>query len=283
MKNNTTEEKLMRCFESLRKKTDFVPEIALVLGSGLGAYADERVDIEQAVDYSDIDGFPLSTVPGHKGRFVFGTVKGVNVAVMQGRVHYYEGYPITDVVLPARVLALMGAKVLFLTNASGGINSDLNAGDFMLIRDHISLFVPNPLVSENIEGLGTRFPDMSNVYDNALCDVILDTAKGLDIPLKQGVYAQLTGPSFETPAEIRMLGRLGVDAVGMSTVVEAIAAHHAGLKICGISCVSNKAAGISETPLTHEEVQETANKAAPLFKALIDESILNISKKLSKE
>ena len=283
MKNNTTEEKLMRCFESLRKKTDFVPEIALVLGSGLGAYADERVDIEQAVDYSDIDGFPLSTVPGHKGRFVFGTVKGVNVAVMQGRVHYYEGYPITDVVLPARVLALMGAKVLFLTNASGGINSDLNAGDFMLIRDHISLFVPNPLVSENIERLGTRFPDMSNVYDNALCDVILDTAKGLDIPLKQGVYAQLTGPSFETPAEIRMLGRLGVDAVGMSTVVEAIAAHHAGLKICGISCVSNKAAGISETPLTHEEVQETANKAAPLFKALIDESILNISKTLSKE
>ena len=282
MKNKTTEEKLLRCFESLRSKTDFVPEVALVLGSGLGAYADERVDIEQAVEYSEIDGFPLSTVPGHKGRFVFGTVKGVKVAVMQGRVHYYEGYPITDVVLPSRVLALMGAKVLFLTNASGGINSDLNAGDFMLIRDHISLFVPNPLVAENIERLGTRFPDMSNVYDNALCDVILDTAKGLDIPLKQGVYAQLTGPSFETPAEIRMLGRLGVDAVGMSTVVEAIAGHHAGLKICGISCVSNKAAGISTTPLTHDEVQETANKAAPLFKALIDESILNISKALAK-
>ncbi len=280
MYKDPIEEKLMKCYNSLREKTDFVPDIALVLGSGLGAFADERVEIEAIVDYGDIEGFPQSTVLGHKGRFVFGTVEGVKVAVMQGRVHFYEGYPMTDVVLPARVLALMGAKVLFLTNASGGINKDFGAGDFMLIRDHVSLFIRNPLIGANIESLGTRFPDMSNVYDNALCDVILDSAKKLDIPLKQGVYAQLTGPSFESPADIRALAALGVDAVGMSTVVEAIAARHAGVKVCGISCVANKAAGISETPLTHDEVQETANKAAPLFKALITESIVNIAKTL---
>ena len=278
---NKTEEKLMKCYNSVREKTDFVPDIALVLGSGLGAYADECVDIEASVNYSDIEGFPLSTVPGHKGRFVFGRVGGAKVAVMQGRVHFYEGYSMTDVVLPARVLALMGAKVLFLTNASGGINKELNAGDFMLIRDHISLFIRNPLIGENPEMLGTRFPDMSNVYDNGLCDVIINTAEKLGTPLKQGVYAQLTGPSFETPAEIRALGMMGVDAVGMSTVIEAIAAHHAGLKVCGISCVSNKAAGLSANPLTHEEVQETANKAAPLFKALVSGSIENIAKTLA--
>lgn len=277
---NKTEEKLRKCFNSLREKTDFVPDVALVLGSGLGAFADERVDIETTVSYSDIEGFPLSTVPGHKGQFVFGRVGDVKVAVMQGRVHFYEGYDMTDVVLPARVLGLMGAKVLFLTNASGGINKDLDAGDFMLVRDHISLFVRNPLIGENIDSLGTRFPDMSHVYDEALCAAIEDSAKALDIPLKEGVYAQLTGPSFESPAEIRALGALGVDAVGMSTVVEAIAANHAGMRVCGISCVANKAAGISKTPLTHDEVQETANKAAPLFKALVAESIKNIAKTL---
>lgn len=274
-------DKLTACLESVRKKTDFVPEIALVLGSGLGAFADEKVDITAAVDYGEIEGFPVSTVIGHKGRFIFGTVGGVKVVVMQGRVHYYEGYPITDVVLPARLMKLMGAKVLFLTNAAGGINRDFSAGDFMLIRDHIASFVPNPLIGANVEQLGTRFPDMSNVYDDSLCNIILDTAKELDIPLKQGVYAQLTGPSFETPSEIRMLGRLGADAVGMSTAVEAIAAKHAGMKVCGISCISNLAAGISPIPLTHEEVQETADKAAPLFKSLISEAIENISDYIS--
>ncbi|MCR5123095.1 MAG: purine-nucleoside phosphorylase [Ruminococcus sp.] len=280
MKNLTPEEKLMRCYESLREKTDFVPDIALVLGSGLGAFADERVDIEAIVDYGSIEGFPHSTVPGHKGRFVFGTVGNAKVAVMQGRVHFYEGYPMTDVVLPARVLALMGAKAIFLTNASGGIAEELNAGDFMLIRDHISVFVRNPLIGENIERLGTRFPDMSNVYDDEICDIIRKTAAELDIPLKEGIYAQLTGPSFESPAEIKMLAKLGVDAVGMSTVVEAIAAHHAGMKVCGISCVCNKAAGISPTPLTHDEVQDAANKAAPLFKELIANSIEKIANAL---
>lgn len=275
--NISAEDKILRCYNSLREKTDFVPEIALVLGSGLGAFADEKVDIEKIVDYADIDGFPKSTVPGHKGRFVFGSVGGVKVAVMQGRVHYYEGYPVTDVVLPARVLALMGAKVLFLTNAAGGIRSDLEAGDFMLIRDHISLFAPNPLVGENIERLGTRFPDMSNVYDNELCSVIAESASTLGIGLKEGVYVQLTGPSFESPAEIKMLGALGAAAVGMSTVSEAIAARHAGMLVCGISCIANKAAGISPIPLTHDEVQAAADKAAPRFKALIAEAIEDIS------
>jgi purine-nucleoside phosphorylase len=280
--NQTPEEKLMRCYESLREKTDFVPDIALVLGSGLGAFADERVKPEAIVDYGSIEGFPLSTVPGHKGRFVFGTVgdTGAKVAVMQGRVHFYEGYPMTDVVLPARVLALMGAKAIFLTNASGGIAEELNAGDFMLIRDHISVFVRNPLIGANIERLGTRFPDMSEVYNAEICDIIRKTAAELNIPLKEGVYAQLTGPSFESPAEIKMLGKMGVDAVGMSTVVEAIAARHAGMKVCGISCVCNKAAGISPTPLTHDEVQAAANKAAPLFKELIANSIEKIAQTL---
>ena len=202
---------------------------------------------------------------------------------MQGRVHYYEGYPISDVVLPARLLRMMGAKVLFLTNASGGINPDFSAGDFMLIRDHVALFAPNPLVGTNVEELGTRFPDMSNVYDNKLCEIILDAAKELNISIKQGVYAQLTGPSYETPAEIRMLGKMGVDAVGMSTAVEAIAARHAGMKVCGISCIPNQASGIRKDPLTHEEVQQIASAAAPRFKALIAEAIENISDYISTE
>lgn len=281
--SNSIYNKLEACLKSVREKTDFVPEIALVLGSGLGAFADEKVNVEISVNYDEIKGFPVSTVPGHKGRFVFGTVGGVKVAVMQGRVHYYEGYPISDVVLPARLLRMMGAKVLFLTNASGGINPDFSAGDFMLIRDHVALFAPNPLVGTNVEELGTRFPDMSNVYDNKLCDIILDTAKELNIPIKQGVYAQLTGPSYETPAEIRMLGKMGVDAVGMSTAVEAIAARHAGMKVCGISCIPNQASGIRKDPLTHEEVQQIASAAAPRFKALIAEAIENISDYISTE
>ena len=168
---------------------------------------------------------------------------------------------------------MMGAQILFLTNASGGINTDFKAGDFMLITDHISCFAPNPLVGQNIDKLGVRFPDMSKVYDEKLCEVIRESAADLGIRLMEGVYAQLTGPSFETPAEIRMLKTLGVDAVGMSTVVEAIAANHCGMKICGISCVCNLAAGLSPNPLTHEEVQAAANEAAPLFKKLVTESI----------
>lgn len=272
---NPVYEKLKNCYDSVRAKTSFEPKVALVLGSGLGKFAEE-IDVVDTISYEEIEGFPMSTVPGHEGRFVFGNVDGVPVVCMQGRVHYYEGYPITDVVLPVRLMAMLGAKYLFLTNASGGINRDFKAGDFMLITDHISSFAPNPLIGENIDEIGTRFPDMSSVYNPILQDIILQVADDFDIEMQKGVYAQLTGPSFESPAEIRMLGKLGVDAVGMSTVVEAIAANHMGMKICAISCVCNLAAGISETPLTHDEVQEAAAKAAPLFKQIVRETIVRI-------
>ena len=275
----TVYEKLSKCLECVRKKTDFVPKIALVLGSGLGDYA-ESIDVECTVDYKDIENFPVSTAPGHKGRFVFGYVNKVPVVIMQGRVHYYEGYSMQDVVLPARLMGMMGAKVLFLTNASGGINKNFFAGDFMLIKDHISSFVPNPLIGKNPDELGVRFPDMSEIYSKKLRDIIKNTAKELEIKLQEGVYIQLTGPSYESPAEIKMAEVLGADAVGMSTAVEAIAANHMGMKVCGISCISNLAAGLSDKPLTHAEVQECADKAAPLFKKLITKSIENIAENL---
>ncbi len=265
-------EKLMRCLESVRKHTDFCPEVALVLGSGLGDYADS-IQVETEISYSEIGEFPVSTVPGHDGRFIFGYVNKVPVVCMKGRVHYYEGYPISDVVLPVRLMKLMGAKTLFLTNASGGINPDFKAGDLMLIRDHIACFVPSPLMGPNEETLGVRFPDMSEVYDKDLQDIIRDCAKEAGISLREGVYLQLTGPAYESPAEVRMVSRLGADAVGMSTAVEAVAANHMGMKICGISCVCNPAAGLSPTPLSHEEVQEAANKTAPLFKKLVTAAI----------
>jgi len=231
--------------------------------------------VKAEISYSEIRDFPVSTVPGHAGKFIFGYVGEVPVVCMKGRVHYYEGYPISDVVLPARLMKRMGAQILFLTNASGGINTSFGAGDFMLIQDHISCFAPNPLIGQNVDEFGVRFPDMSTVYDRELQDKIRKAARDNGIDLKEGVYAQLTGPSFESPAEIRMLRTLGADAVGMSTVVEAIAANHMGMRICGISCVSNLAAGLSANPLTHEEVQEAADKAAPLFQKLITQSILS--------
>ncbi|MDD7215911.1 MAG: purine-nucleoside phosphorylase [Anaerovoracaceae bacterium] len=277
---NPVYQKLLRCYESVQKKFDFTkftPGVAIVLGSGLGDYADD-IEVVGEVDYHDIEGFPVSTVPGHAGKFIFGYVGDVPVVCMKGRVHYYEGYPITDVVLPTRLMKLMGAKILFLTNACGGINPEFKAGDFMLIEDQISVFAPNPLIGENIDELGTRFPDMSHVYDEELRKIIRKAAKGNGIELKEGVYCQFTGPSFESPAEIRMAGKLGADAAGMSTVVEAIAANHMGMRICGISFVSNLAAGISPNPLTHEEVQEAANAAAPKFKKLITESVKNFKK-----
>ena len=264
--------KLQNCYECVRKQTDFVPKVAIVLGSGLGDYA-EQIRVVTEIPYAEIEGFPVSTVPGHAGKFIFGYVKGVPVVCMKGRVHYYEGYSISDVVLPTRLMKMMGAEVLFLTNASGGINWDFRAGDFMLITDHISCFAPNPLIGPNADEFGVRFPDMTSVYDEDLQEIIRNKAKENRIDLKEGVYVQLTGPSFEAPAEIRMLRTLGADAVGMSTVVEAIVANHMGMKICGISCVCNPAAGMNEQPLTHEEVQEASAKAAPLFEQLVTESI----------
>ena len=264
--------KLCKCHEFVRTKANIKPKIALVLGSGLGGYANE-MDIDATVDYSSIIGFPVSTVPGHHGRFVFGHIKDIPAVIMQGRVHYYEGYYISDVVLPIRLMGLLGAEILFLTNAVGGINELYTAGDFMLIRDHILYGVPSPLIGPNIDEIGTRFPDMSEVYDSSLRMKIAAAANDLGIQLHEGVYLQASGPNFETPAEIRAFEALGADVVGMSTACEAVAANHMGMKVCGISCISNLAAGISNTPLTHEEVQEMADKSAPKFKKLVTESI----------
>ena len=265
-------ERLLRCYEGIRDRIPFSPKVALVLGSGLGDYADSAA-VEGVLDYHDIEGFPVSTVSGHKGRFVFAYVGGVPVVMMQGRVHYYEGYPMEDVVLPIRLMKLMGAEVLFLTNAAGGVNFDFHPGDFMMITDQIANFVPSPLIGPNIDQLGERFCDMSQIYDRGLCQVIRDTARELGISLQEGTYIQLTGPNFESPKEVRMCRILGADAVGMSTACEAIAANHMGMRICGISCISNLGCGMTEQPLSHEEVKETGDRVAPLFKQLVTGAI----------
>lgn len=272
---NSVYDKLMNCYESFKKQVDFQPEVAIVLGSGLGDFADE-IKVEAELPYEAIEGFPISTVAGHAGKFIFGYLGDVPVVCMKGRIHYYEGYAMSDVVLPTRLMKLMGAEILFLTNASGGINKDFRAGDLMLITDHIAALVPNPLIGPNMDKLGTRFPDMSEIYKKELSDIIRITAKENGIDLKEGVYIQFTGPSYESPSEVRMAGLVGADAVGMSTAVEAIAANHMGMKVCGISCVCNAAAGISKVPLTHAEVQEAADAASAKFRVLVREAVLKM-------
>lgn len=278
---NPVYEKLLKCYESVREKIDFQPEIALILGSGLGNYGDS-IDVVATLSYADIEGFPVSTVEGHKGRYIFGYVKGVPVVCMQGRVHYYEGYPMTDVVLPTRLMKMMGAKVLFLTNAAGGLNFDFEPGDFMMLTDHIMNFVPSPLIGANINELGVRFPDMSDIYKKDLQQIIRNTADNLGIKLQEGVYIQLTGPNFETPAEVKMCRVLGADAAGMSTAAEAVAANHMGMKVCGISCITNMGCGMLEQPLSHLEVQETADRVAVQFKELVTQVIVNIYKAMQE-
>ena len=270
-------ERLQRCYKSIEDKIPFRPRLALVLGSGLGDYA-ERIEIEASIDYHEITDFPVSTVSGHKGRFVFGHIGSVPVVIMQGRVHFYEGYSIEEVVLPERLMHLMGAEILFLTNACGSANPAYQAGDFMLLTDHILYSVPNPLIGANAEELGVRFPDMSEVYDPALRKEIFACAKDLGISLREGVDMQFSGPSFETPAEVKMAHILGADAVGMSTACEAVAGRHCGMRICGISCISNLGAGLSEEPLSDEDVKVVANRVAPLFKKLVTEAIIRIGK-----
>ena len=251
---NKAYERILRCRDEVYQRSGrFEPRMAMILGSGLGNLG-SLMDIHAEVPYSDIPGFPVSSVMGHAGKFLFGTLDGVPLVCMQGRVHYYEGYSVEDVVLPTRVMGSLGAKKLLLTNAAGSLDPTMETPTMMLITDHIMSFFPNPLVGANIDELGTRFPDMSHTYDPALCDILRQSAKTQGLPLCEGVYVQLTGPSFETPAEVRMLGKLGGSAVGMSTACEAVAAHHMGLRVCGVSCISNKGAGISDKPLTHEEV-----------------------------
>lgn len=264
------------CLEYIRTRTDFVPRAGIVLGSGLGGYADQLSNIICRIPYEEIPGFPVSTVSGHAGEFVMGYVGKVPVVCMSGRVHYYEGYAPEEVVLPLRVMHALGAEFLFLTNAAGGISSDLKPGSLVLLCDHISLFIPNPLIGENDPDEGERFPDMSEVYDPKLRELVEKAASEADVRLESGVYCQLSGPSYETPAEIRLLQRLGADVVGMSTVMEAITAHHAGMKVCAISFVSNMAAGINTHALSHEEVKEAGIQAAPRFTRLVRAAIATV-------
>ena len=268
MKKNVRE-----CLTYIRSITDFVPKAALVLGSGLGGFTEKLDSIVCEIPYSDIPGFPVSTVSGHAGKFIMGYVEDVPLICMSGRVHYYEGYAPEEVVLPLRVMHALGAEFLFLTNAAGGISSDLKPGSLVLLRDHISLFIPNPLIGENDPDEGERFPDMSEVYDPKLRELVEKAASEADVRLESGVYCQLSGPSYETPAEIRLLKGLGADVVGMSTVMEAITAHHAGMKVCAISFVSNMAAGINTHALSHEEVKEAGIQAAPRFTRLVRAAI----------
>lgn len=261
--------------EYIRRITDFEPEIALVLGSGLGSLADE-IETIATVNYGDIPYFPVSTAPSHKGRFVFGYIGKAKAIIMQGRVHLYEGYSAQQIAEPIRLMRKLGAKVLFLTNASGGINKNFSIGDLMLIEDHISSFVPSPLIGKNDDSIGARFPDMSDVYNKRLQKIIKATAFDCNIPLKSGVYIQLTGPAFETKAEIKMCGILGADTVGMSTAIEAQAGRHCGFEVCGISLITNLACGLLDNPITSEEVTEAAENAGPYFKELITKSIERI-------
>lgn len=250
------------------KLGELKPEILMILGSGLGDLADE-VENKVVIDYKDIPNFAVSTAPGHKGSLVCGTLGGKQVMVMAGRVHYYEGYEYDEITLPIRVARLIGVKTLFVTNAAGGINRIYNAGEFMLISDHIKLCGDSPLRGENPDELGPRFPDMSYVYSENLRGIVRETAKEMDIPLHEGVYYYAKGPQYESPAEIRAMGILGADAVGMSTVPEVITARHCGMEIVGISLISNLASGISEKPLSGEEVIEAGIKAKSVFAPLV--------------
>lgn len=263
---------LEKQIEYIKSITDFIPETAVVLGSGLGDFAEE-IENKIVINYSDIPDFPVSTAPTHKGRFVFGEISGKKVIAMQGRIHLYEGYSTEKAVMPIRLARLLGADKLLLTNAAGGINRAFSVGDLMIIDDHISSFVPSPLIGKNDDALGTRFPDMSEAYSKRLMDIIRQTAAENNIAIKSGTYLQFTGPQFETPAEIRMAEVLGADAVGMSTAIEAIAAVHCGFEVAGISVISNLASGISDKPITSEEVSEAADRIAPIFKNLIKKSI----------
>ena len=262
----------------IKERIGEIPEAALVLGSGLGRMA-ENLENRITIPYSEIPGFPVSTAPGHASLFICGYLNGIKIIVFQGRFHYYEGYGMQQITYPVHLLKKLGCGTLFLTNAAGGINRDFSPGDLMLITDHINMTGQNPLRGPNDDTAGERFPDMTKAYSPGLAAAAEKAAAELGIKLQKGVYAWMTGPSFETPAEIRMLEIIGADAVGMSTVPEVIAAHHAGIKVIAVSCISNMAAGILEQPITSEEVNEVGKTAAAKFISLIDQflSIYNNS------
>lgn len=253
----------------LRKTLPFLPEVGMILGSGLGVLADS-LDHATAVEYADIPHFPVSTVEGHAGQLVVGELAGKKVVIMKGRFHLYEGYEPQQVTFPIRVLKALGVRVLLVTNAAGGINTAYASGELMIIRDHLNLTGRNPLIGPNDEAFGVRFPDMSEAYSKRLRAIAHEVAAAQGVTLQEGVYVGLLGPSYETPAEIRMLRTLGADAVGMSTVAEVIVARHAGIEVLGMSCISNMAAGILDQPLSHVEVMETTERVKGKFLALVN-------------
>ena len=262
-----TMEKLEETTAYLKLKGFLEPEVGLILGSGLGDLADEISD-PIAVPYDEIPNFPTSTVAGHKGQLVYGTLSGKKVIAMQGRFHFYEGYHIQEVTMPVRIMKLLGVHSIGVTNAAGGVNFDFTPGDLMLITDHLNFTGQNPLIGKNDDAMGPRFPDMSTTYDKEYQEIIKDVATKMEVTIKEGVYMGFSGPTYETPAEIVMSRTLGADAVGMSTVPEAIVARHSGLRIFGISCITNLAAGM-QSNLNHDEVVETTTRVNHTFKELL--------------
>lgn len=270
-----TEKILNSALEKVGKIMKTAPRIAIVLGSGLGEFV-KRTEVTGEIRYSDLQGFPKSTVKGHEGKFIFALVDGIPIVMMQGRIHYYEGYSMDEAVLPIRLMAKMKAKTLLLTNASGAINPLFRPGELMIITDHISAFVPSPLRSEFAAENGERFPDMSEVYSKRIRSIIRTAAQKTSVKMREGVYVQWQGPNYETPAEIKMFSLLGADAAGMSTACEAIAARHMGMEVAGISCLTNMASGIAEGKLSHEEVQKVANESRENFEKLMLEVIKTV-------
>jgi len=263
----------------IRSRTTETPRIAIILGSGLGAFAD---DFENAVaiPYEDITGFPRSTAEGHAGRLVIGKIDQVPLVAMQGRVHFYEGYSLEEVTFPIRVFKLLGIKTLILTNASGGVNVQFTQGALMIISDHLNLLGDNPLRGPNDGRFGPRFPDMTAVYSPELQEIVIEEAKALNVEVRRGIYAALAGPSYETPAEIHLMRNLGADAVGMSTVPEAIVARHMDLEVLGISCITNMAAGISDEPINHDDVMATGDRVRETFTQLLRKIVGRINSRV---
>lgn len=267
--------KIVETKDFIESQISIKPEIGMILGSGLGPVADE-IEAEKILDYREIPHFPTSTVIGHRGKLVLGKLAGKYVVAMQGRFHYYEGYSMEVITFPVRVIQLLGVKKLVITNAAGGLSKDFSVGDLMLINDHINFFGDNPLIGPNDERLGERFPDMTYAYDPELREKAKKIAQGKDIGLQEGVYMGVSGPTYETPAEIKMADTLGADAVGMSTVPEVIVANHGGIKVLGISCITNAAAGLAGKALDHKEVIEVTEKVSEKFSSLVKEIVNEI-------
>lgn len=267
--------RIFKAADFIRSRMDFEPEIGIILGTGLGSLAD-CIEKQKFIEYADIPEFPVSTVFGHAGRLILGELQGKKVIAMQGRFHYYEGYAMQEVTLPVRVMKLLGIKLLIASNACGGLNPAFSAGDIMIITDHINFMGSNPLIGPNLDEFGPRFPDMSEVYDKKLVGLMEKVADSLGIKLQKGVYGAVSGPNYSTKAELRMLIKLGADTVGMSTVPEAIVARHCGLKVAGVSCITDMAIPDTMTAPSHEEIVKVAESVKPRFVALVKEFVKEV-------